>query len=98
MTTQHTPGPWQPFTRYVTAKGRFLAKAFEANDATEQPGFSAGQEPQQSQTEAAANARLIAAAPELLAALEHLMRYDFGDSDGAKQARDAIAKAKGGAQ
>lgn len=44
-----------------------------------------------------ANARLIAAAPELLAALQRLMAYDFGDSAGAIQARAAIAKATGGA-
>ena len=48
--------------------------------------------------QAEANARLIAAAPDLMAALEHLMRYDFGDSAGAKEARAAIAKAKGGAE
>ncbi len=104
MTTQHTPGPWQPFTRYVTANGRFLAKAFEANDATEQPGFIAAQEPQQSQTEAAANARLIAAAPELLAALETIGAQcgDFAVVEPALDyatigniARAAIAKATG---
>lgn len=44
--------------------------------------------------QAEANARLIAAAPELLAALRHLLRYDFGDSDGAKEARAAVAKAE----
>lgn len=43
----------------------------------------------------AALARLVSAAPELLAALEHLMRYDFGNSDGAVEARAAIAKARG---
>lgn len=37
----------------------------------------------------------IAAAPDLLAALKHLMRYDFGESEGAKEARAAIAKAEG---
>lgn len=45
--------------------------------------------------DAARLANLIGAAPDLLAALEHLMRYDFGDSDGAKEARAAIAKARG---
>lgn len=106
MTTQHTPGPWRPFTRYVMANGRFLAKAFEANDATEHPGFIPAQEPQQTQAEAAANARLIASAPELLAALERL--YQMGewqrtitDEMGAtvghaySAARAAIAKATG---
>lgn len=44
----------------------------------------------------AAVSRLVSAAPEMLAALEHLMRYDFGNSDGAVEARAAIAKARGG--
>lgn len=39
--------------------------------------------------------RLVEAAPDLLAALQHLMRYDFGESQGAKEARAAIAKATG---
>lgn len=39
--------------------------------------------------------RLIAAAPDLLEALKHLMKYDFGDSEGAKKARAAIEKAEG---
>lgn len=46
-----------------------------------------------SKLDALALARLMAAAPDLLAALQHLMRYDFGDSDGAKEARAAIALA-----
>ena len=54
--------------------------------------------------ESAANARLIAAAPDLLAALEALVgeadlgEVDLDDDDRAKleQARAAIAKATGG--
>lgn len=42
------------------------------------------------------DAPLIAAAPELLTALKRLLRYDFGDSIGAVEARAAIAKAEGG--
>lgn len=50
-------------------------------------------------------ARLIASAPDLLAALESMLRcHDCGNSttclelwDAANAARDAIAKAKGGA-
>jgi hypothetical protein len=111
MNTQHTPGPWQPFTRYVTANGRFIAKAFEANDTRERPGFAAGQEPQQSQAQAEADARLIAAAPELLAALENLLSRAALPGPARKnavlrermisareQARAAIAKATGGVQ
>lgn len=42
-----------------------------------------------------ANADLIAAAPDLLAALKKLLSYGFGDDQGGKMARDAIAKAEG---
>ena len=104
MNTPHTPGPWKPFTRYVSANGRFLAKAFEANDATETPGFISQQEPQQSQAEAVANARLIAAAPELLSALVTLLHHaDLGEihdeetAVAVNNARAAIAKATGNA-
>lgn len=38
-------------------------------------------------------ARVFAAAPQMLEALRHLMRYDFGDSEGARLARAAIAAA-----
>ncbi|MEE9149941.1 MAG: hypothetical protein V3U27_21395 [Candidatus Tectomicrobia bacterium] len=50
-----------------------------------------------------ANARLIAAAPDLLAALEHIIHFDvfidtLAEADGAKaalaQARNAISRAK----
>lgn len=42
-----------------------------------------------------ANARLCHAAPDLLEALEHLMRYDFSSSPTAIKARLAIRKARG---
>lgn len=38
-------------------------------------------------------ARLLEERAELKAALAHLMRYDFGNSEGAKEARAALAKA-----
>lgn len=47
------------------------------------------------------NPRLIAAAPDLLAALEGLLNYDnlgaYDRADVCQKARAAIAKAKGGA-
>jgi hypothetical protein len=52
--------------------------------------------------EAGANARLIAAAPDLLAALEALLKYDIGHvgpfaGQRVIEARKAIAKARGNA-
>lgn len=38
-------------------------------------------------------ARLLEERADLKAALTHLMRYDFGDSEGAKEARAALTKA-----
>jgi len=83
--SEHTPGPWE----------------YDANDdavyGPEADGFPFVmstlniKEP---------DARLIAAAPELLAALEHLMAQDNGPGcwtpEFESQVRAAIAKAKGG--
>lgn len=89
--SQHTPGPWivQGDT-YVTVNSLIIAHCKQAGNTTLE--------------EAQANARLIAAAPELLEALEDLIGYAehrFGDNDYYKnhgcmnKARAAIAKARG---
>ena len=103
MSTQHTPGPWHweadevkgdPFNRVryqVTALGRTVTRVYYSS-------FEGGQ------TNAESDARLIAAAPELLAALEDAESI-FGPEEGeehkaphwAKRARAAIAKATGSA-
>lgn len=63
----HTPGPWRPNVAggadLIDARKRLVARAYdpEDDDAVTR--------------EAAANARLIAAAPDLLAALEDLLPY-----------------------
>jgi hypothetical protein len=92
MQTKHTPGPWHIGVRTFHAgrdvygpKGEPVAVADDAITAT---------------PEAEANARLIAAAPNLLAALQAIM----GDPDAvdhilhldAVAADAAIAKATGG--
>jgi hypothetical protein len=92
MQTKHTPGPWHIGVRTFHAgrdvygpKGEPVAVADDAITAT---------------PEAEANARLIAAAPDLLAALQAIM----GDPDAvdhilhldAVAADAAIAKATGG--
>lgn len=94
---QHTPGPWQtdeaahdaPYQNIrVTANGRSVCTVWI--DDAPVPDFNAGQE---------ANARLIAAAPELLAACK--LAFDQTCSVGRpkdwEQLRAAIVKATGGA-
>lgn len=60
--TPHTPGPWTTDALYIYSKGVTIAVVYNA---TEDVDVS----PEQ----AAADARLIAAAPDLLAALEEIM-------------------------
>ena len=98
MTTQYTPGPWKLSAGIVHAGGHAIASL---------PIGSAGTLNGLTNTdEVAANARLIAAAPDLLAALEHVAvvaspghrTFDQIISDMyylASHARAAIAKAKG---
>jgi len=96
MTTQHTAGPWRvfdAFTEIVTDR----PTAFETESIVQFKG----------QKNAKANARLMAAAPDLLDALEGLVERDrseaadsgFTDDEMTwlEDARRATAKAKGGA-
>lgn len=96
MTTSHTPGPWvrdsgSGFGCDVRAKnGRKVAATWGINNGDpHRPAYRA---------ECDANARLIAAAPDLLEALEGMVA-EFGihcDSDSPLGAAcAAIAKAKG---
>ena len=101
MTTEHTPGPWH----YIS--GAVYARPADAEDSTmtaiamrcsQKRGDIAEQF---SPTEKDANMRLIAAAPDLLAALQWIV--DHGDTgeggrpafhDMRARARAAIAKAR----
>lgn len=90
MTTQHTPGPWVVDRSHPDwVEGTTIW----ANDVV----IAHAVADQHHQTEA--NARLIAAAPDLLAALEAcLRRLDAHDDQSAPEclaARAAIAKATG---
>ncbi|MGK0556132.1 hypothetical protein [Bordetella bronchiseptica] len=99
MTTRHTPGPWardigSGFGCDVRAEnGRKVAATWGINNGDpHRPAYRA---------ECDANARLIAAAPELLEALETLVA-DFADYPASERpchafdlARAVIAKAKG---
>ena len=102
--TKHTPGPWRVFEHSwcdtsIGAPGTSNAICrLDINHATEE-----SQEADEAQM--AANARLIAAAPELLEALQRLsaqcerlrMAWQL-ESDAEKTARAVIAKATGGAE
>lgn len=92
MNAQHTPGPWEAGqygnSFIVTAKGGMYDVAVVRNIGNE---------------DNAANARLIAAAPDLLEALRQLRDAFIVTSvemqaDAMRAARAAIAKATGGNQ
>ena len=92
--TKHTPGPWvwngkdMPFADIEDARGNVIAGMNE----------SVRHDAQQARAEERANARLIAAAPELLAALRMVIAHD-GRLTGADwdTIRAAVDKAEGGA-
>jgi hypothetical protein len=86
--THHTPGPWSVVDGEIEAEGAAVASVdrHELNPAC---------------VDAEANARLIAAAPELLEALDYLYNWtkDVGGDeafhDWRRRAAAAIAKATG---
>jgi hypothetical protein len=88
---QHTPGPWfvQPsfLTIYAMSDGYVGLTCALASVLRDQPGVAA----------AKANARLIAAAPDLLAALDALLALHIAHHNNPAHvaARAAIAKARG---
>jgi hypothetical protein len=103
MKTQHTPGPWAvrdhwadegAFEVYPTRGGE--PKIGQWSALAEVPEYGPNDAP-----EAEANARLIAAAPDLLEALELMLEnldamYVVSPASSAhKKARAAIAKATG---
>lgn len=84
MTTTHTPGPWTvDDTEYI--------------DIVAPAGRIAMLDSDLLTDHCEANARLIAAAPDLLAALQEMLKYaeGFEDADHVIDARAAIARATG---
>jgi len=71
--SKHTPGPWavDRYCRDITPVGRYLRIA-------EIPGHRENDTPDSQEREA--NARLIAAAPDLLALVERLAQRRFTES------------------
>jgi predicted metal-dependent phosphoesterase TrpH len=93
----HTPGPWA-FTE-GDADRRAMSEIHKAEDKTFQIGYvtTEWRNPKQ-RAEDLANARLIAAAPDLLAVLERYVAADSGDETEDQLHRDAVAaitKARG---
>lgn len=97
--TRHTPGPWRAKTERVIVAETYYINAhgeksfYDKEIAWTQPISSTAQGSR------VANARLIAAAPDLLTAVNEA--FDFlGGVDGASEIRDtllaAILKATGG--
>jgi hypothetical protein len=90
MKTHHTPGPWSHANGIVVGGNKIVADY-----------CASGKYDTASLREQEANARLIAAAPDLLAAMLRLLEYP--DNDGAlhpgsldwEDAREAVKKALG---
>ena len=102
---QHTPGPWDFVGHDAGGSGYHLVE-IGANHPSNTPALALVTAPAgRPDSEAEANARLIAAAPELLAALECILkRYESAGVQCYPEARReviaaraAIAKATGGA-
>jgi hypothetical protein len=94
MTTNHTPGPWREILPKMSSAITIYGKDNRPVCAT----FGNGSETTLKMVrsgETVANARLIAAAPDLLAALEYALSLLEGYPDSATDPiRAAIARAK----
>jgi hypothetical protein len=86
--SKHTPGPWK-----ADDKGKAVFIPLRAHHC-EQLGIQVGFVSWEDDKESLANARLIAAAPEMLAALQDLCDT-LGECGMTEKARAAIAKAEG---
>ena len=101
-THTHTPGPWQiQFWDYFSRPSRRDTPVITTGkDAIGELYNLWDEDGEAREAERLANARLIAAAPEMLAALEELCadKYlaDPINADRMGKAKAAIAKAKGG--
>lgn len=89
MSAKHTPGPW-----YADERGRIRCAG--GGEIADIRGWGWMQYKPNGEEMQDANMRLIAAAPELLDALQDLMFFDNGKPE-FEAARTAIAKATGSA-
>jgi hypothetical protein len=90
--SKHTPGPWVIDDSNPNLVARLVNGVYEYVCAVEPSSFS-NRECNQEQEEA--DARLIAAAPDLLDALKDLCSDDLLNQDKWDNARAAIARAEG---
>ena len=97
-----TPGPWKQNAYYVYASGETGANicVMSAPRATTHVGYTRIEVGDKDADEAYANARLISAAPDMLAALEKLWEWVWEDNRGdclypEELVRAAIRKARG---
>lgn len=95
MDTKHTPGPWR-INAVMREYGNKLEIAHEEISVTSVTVAGKGNKTSIT-PEQEANARLIAAAPDLLAALEAMVSAKGFDQEAAAliKASEALAKAKG---
>lgn len=82
---EHTPGPWELFEPSAEETTQLIGNGTIHIADIYMTDFPAG----------AADARLIAAAPELLAALEALVDSDYKGLESRNKAETAIRKARG---
>ncbi len=96
--SKHTPGPWadvsdDPKARHESRRMALVSTSYAGGQAIDCTRSG------KSFAEDCANARLVAASPDMLAALiacySDLQRYAPPNSSGLKLARGAIAKATG---
>jgi hypothetical protein len=100
--TQHTTGPWRLAQYGVEEPAFTVMRGDKAVASVSCPRINGHRHKRiPSQHESEANARLIAAAPDLLAAIEHVLiaSEDNGDMNDIdwQMLRSALAKAKGAA-
>lgn len=89
--SKHTPGPWTD----VSVDGSYWGVYSSSGDVVAQAQQIRPMKDDPTQIERHANARLIAAAPELLEALEAAYYNEGGYQAWKEQARAAIRKATG---
>lgn len=105
--TKHTPGPWHIIHEPTLSTYHIRVEDLDAAPVASLFYSSGGSRPQLSRELIDANARLIAAAPDLLAACEAALSFGEGHPDRTPSWHDArlatqltlraaIAKAKGG--
>lgn len=88
MGTKHTPGPWK-LERHGKGHG------YDVVGGGPEPETVVYDVRNTRHEQALANARLIAAAPDLLAALKDVLFATKGSSGILDRAREAVAKAEG---